>query len=138
MCTSSLPRHLHQGIPFTFTFTPGYSIHIYTRVLHLHQSMPVTFTFTQGYSIYIHIHTRVCHLHFHQCIPSLFPSHPPIYPDGENQVKAHLSWIYAHVRTPVKYKVEPRGEPGHYVKVRITWLARNRYIAQPTLAEDFL
>ena len=53
----------------------------------------------------------------------LFSSHHP-NPDCEKQVKSHLSWIYAHVRRRVKYKVEPRDEgQGHsFVKVRTTWL----------------
>ena len=34
-------------------------------------------------------------------------------------MKALLPWIYAHVQTPVKYKVQTRGEPGQgqFVKV---------------------
>ena len=37
----------------------------------------------------------------------------------ENKVKAHLSWIYAHVGRPVEYKVEKKGEDSTLTAVKV-------------------
>ena len=34
-------------------------------------------------------------------------------------MKAHLSWIYAHVGRPVKYKVEKKGEDSTLTAVKV-------------------
>ena len=52
--------------------------------------------------------------HLHKGIPFVFPSH---HPNRENQVKAHLPWIFAHTRKSVKYKVVPKGHGIAAVKV---------------------
>ena len=52
----------------------------------------------------------------------LSSSHHP-NPDCENQVKSHLAWIYAHVRTRVKYTVAVKGVP-----VRSTQEAHKKHI----------
>ena len=48
-------------------------------------------------------------------------------PDCENQVKSHLAWIYAHVRTRVKYKVVQKGGDHSPVVVR-SQEARKKHI----------
>ena len=45
-----------------------------------------------------------------------------------NQVKSHLAWIYAHVRTRVKYKVVGKGGEHNPVMVRNTQEARKKHI----------
>ena len=65
--------------------------------------------------------------HLHQGIVSWFRSHHN-HPDGENQVKSHLSWIYAHIRTRVKYEVVRKGSDHSPVVVRSMQEARKKHI----------